>query len=1149
MPSLAAFARLLAAAASVPTLIPLARALGFTADPLPLDTATLSALGIAGAVTEARIVPGRGALRALLVECPAGRPLRDAAAEIAARLGARSPHLLWMLIAVGRGCDELALAGWYTPEHGRARIAALLTSRGRLAPSDAETLAALAAVADAEDVLVHAGWLEVLGRDAITRRFYAALERLVGRLAAAASGGAREVERDAVALLYVSRLLFLCFLETRGWLDGDHRFLENGFARCMAEGGGYHHRVLLPLFFGTLNTPVRARSAAARAFGRVPFLNGGLFARTAAERRAGRLRFPDEQLGALYAELLSRYRFTAREEQDGWSETAVDPEMLGKVFESLMAARARKESGSYYTPQQLVARVSGAALGHALAGPGVPRETAARALAGEQLEPPHRSRLLERVRSLRVLDPACGSGAFLVYALEALATLARHCGDTRAVSAVRREILTRGIFGVDVNPTAVWLCELRLWLSVVIESETADPLHVPPLPNLDRHIRVGDALSGEGFTAVAPRGMAGLARLRERYARSSGARKRVAERALERAERTLTLAHLDAELARCAARRRDLLSVARGRDLFGERHAAAAGERARLRAERERARELRIARRRVADGGALPFAFATHFPDAAAAGGFDAVVGNPPWVRLHRIPAAERARLRARFVVFAEAAWRRGAEAARTGVGFAAQVDLAALFVERSLSLARENGAVALLVPAKLWCSLAGGGVRRLLATRAELFALEDWSSSSTAFDAAVYPSLVAARRRVASRTGDEDAAIAAPGEGARSDVAPIAVASHRRAPPVHWAAHQRGIGLDSEPGSPWLLAPPAVRAAFDRLRRAGPALADAALGRITLGVKCGCNEAFIVAPVQPVKDIAAGALAAGAFPAGALAAGELAAGELATGGRAAGGRAAGGRPSRAGAARARAANAAADSATGASQRERARVAALGSAWHCVEPELLRPLLRGSEVVAWHPRPGATRLIFPHDAAGRPLAVLPPGAGRWLERWKHRLAARADARGRGAWWSLFRLAGADHSRPRVVWADVARAPRALVLEPGDRTVPLNSCYVIPCGDGDDAHALAALLNSALAAAWLALLAEPARGGYRRFLAWTVSLLPLPAHWARERGALAALGRSGAAGAPPDAETLLRAVVRAYGLRRRDLDPLLAWTSR
>jgi hypothetical protein len=106
-----------------------------------------------------------------------------------------------------------------------------------------------------------------------------------------------------------------------------------------------------------------------------------------------------------------------------------------------------------------------------------------------------------------------------------------------------------------------------------------------------------------------------------------------------------------------------------------------------------------------------------------------------------------------------------------------------------------------------------------------------------------------------------------------------------------------------------------------------------------------------------------------------------------------------------------------------------------------------------------------------------------------------------------------------------------------VLPPGDAAVPLNTCYVLACDDPVDAAALAALLNSPLAAAWLNAIAEPARGGYRRYLGWTVGLLPLPRNWNRAREILAR-----ASGADDDA--LTRAALRAYRLDRATVQPLL-----
>ena len=129
--------------------------------------------------------------------------------------------------------------------------------------------------------------------------------------------------------------------------------------------------------------------------------------------------------------MLGAYRFTAREEQDRWSEAAIDPEMLGRAFESLMAARERRTSGAFYTPQALVAHVAETALAARLGEAGLPEHVVAAALRREPIDAGDAALLRRELASLVVLDPACGSGAFLVHLLETLADLHRVAGDVR----------------------------------------------------------------------------------------------------------------------------------------------------------------------------------------------------------------------------------------------------------------------------------------------------------------------------------------------------------------------------------------------------------------------------------------------------------------------------------------------------------------------------------------------------------------------------------------------------------------------------------------------------------------------------------------------------------------------------------------------
>jgi Type I restriction-modification system methyltransferase subunit len=1039
--TLRAAGELLTAAGSIETLASLAAIAGCTGDVSPLDAATRFTLGLDASVDEAAIAAGPGSIRALLLVAAGNVQSREWLPRLAARLSSRTPHVLWLIVVTKPATSELAIAAWNS-DRRPPRVAALIANRTRIVDSDAETLRAIGAAAGDRDLLTHARWVEILGRDALTIRFYRALERALDALAKSSNHGPLEARRE-IALLESSRLLFLSFLEAKGWLDGDPAFIANQFDACMARGGHFHQRVLRSLFFGTLNTPLRRRAPAASAFGRIPFLNGGLFARTPLERRHRSTVFSDDAYGQLIASVFGQYRFTAREETASWNEAAVDPEMLGRAFESLMASTERRRTGAFYTPLPLVERVADVGLNAAL-GENLTRES------------------LER---LCILDPACGSGAFLVHALERIASMLPQFGDTRDASAIRRDVLARSIYGVDVNPTAVWLCELRLWLSVAIESRETNPAAVTPLPNLDRNVRVGDALSGHAFTSDDLRsgGAPGLYALRQRYVRASGPKKDSLARQLDGAEREHTLAAIDRELAILAERRRDLVVARRGHDLFGERYRPSADERASAGLLRRTAAEYRVLRRRVASGGALPFSFSTHFADVAARGGFDLVVGNPPWVRLHNVALEQRVDFRRRYVTASAAAWEPGASAAGAGRGFAAQVDVAALFIERSVQLLAPGGSLALLVPVKLWHSLAGGGARRLLREDTELLRVEDFSDAPGAFDAAVYPSLIAARRLCTDRPT-------------------VHVAVHHRGnATIDWRVAPSRLAFDDSPGAPWLLLPPDARRAFDRMREAGTPLALSVIGRPTLGVKCGCNEAFVV---DLLEDD--GALA--------------------------------------------------------------RVGTSSGTCATIESSLLRPLLRGEQLRRWRAPSGAERIIWTHDATGAPLAELPAHAERWFARWRRDLVARSDAKHRARWWSLFRIDGARADRTRVVWNDVGREPRACVLDAGDPRVALNSCYVARCCDETDARAFAMLLNGPLARAWLNAIAEPARGNYRRYLGWTLSLLPIPFHWETARHHLAALWSSCESSCPPSERTLLDASLAAYNLKHDDVAPLVAWSS-
>ncbi len=947
------------------------------------------------------------------------------------------------------------------------QISALRVERSQVVDSDADTLRALSAVSESTAALRHARFVDILKRDNLSARFYSSLERTVDSLAHSTTGLATNGERRELALLCTSRCIFLAFLQSKGWLNNDQNFLLHHCTLQLQLGGNLHNKLLRPLFFGTLNTPRNKRAPSALMFGEIPFLNGGLFAPTKLEQQRRNVRFSDDALTSLIADLLDRYRFTAHEDSAIWSEAAIDPEMLGRSFESLMAREDRHKSGSFYTPPKLVDQVVTDALAYALPN-NVPHDLFSLFSSPQGLAA--NASLVQKINELRILDPACGSGAFLVHVLERLSDVLKHAGDSRPVHAIRRDVLTRSIFGVDVNPIAVWLCELRLWLSVVIECHEVDWKRIPPLPNLDHNIRVGDTLTGGLVLHNNNNRLVTV--LRERYARANGTRKRTLAKLLDNAERNCAIALLDKEISAAQLARADYIDTLRTPDLFGKRQRLTKSASVHLNSLRIAVRELQSSRARLTRGAALPFRFASHFA-AAADKGFSLIIGNPPWVRPHALPSRERTLLKRDFVTLRNSAWVAGAKRAGAYTGFAAQADLAVAFVEKASQLLAPQGVMALLLPAKLWRSLAGGGVRRLLVDNTSLRVVRDWSNAPPLFNAAVYPSLIVAQQKPAL-LASQSTHTTLPSVNSVNIVA--SVAKGRRV--TNFSISPQSISLANDSASPWLVLPPHVQRAFNSLSNCSTPLGSSRLGRPLLGVKCGCNEAFLVDATEHDDDMAT----------------------IRTNDKSA----------------------------------------------LIERILLRPVLRGESIGRTSARSENARIVWTHSNDGAPLKSLPPAASRWFAQWKSRLESRRDAQSKGAWYRLFRTEAARNSSPRIVWADIGRKMRVDVLHTGDPAIPLNSCYVMHTTSVEDALVLKAILTSPVAEAWLACVAEPARGGFHRYMGWTIATLPIPSNWSRARVKLALLSDRLASGTAIDDDEHSAVVADAYDVPFANLRPLLQW---
>jgi len=647
---------------------------------------------------------------------------------------------------------------------------------------------------------------DVLGGESAGARFFRQFRATLEGTAEGLPGPLTGTDRHALALLQLTRVLFLYFVQARGWLAGNTRFLAEAVDRCLARKRKIHRDLLRPLFFGTLNRPVTDRGRGALALGAIPFLNGGLFEPHPLERRCRR-----DIANSLWREafdrLFERFHFTLEADEHG----GVAPDMLGRVFEGVMAPDERRASGTYYTPAALVRQL----LDQALIPLAADRLGCSESEAQRRLADRERS-AWRLMRTLRVLDPAVGSGAFLLGALEWLTPPGIGKGQG---AALRRQVLRRNLFGVDRNGAAVRLTELRLWLAVVAADPSDRPEQVRPLPNLDCLIRQGDSLFDPAGSARQQAGglptAVALAPLRRRVVVATGEAKRSAVRELGRVEARIAeavLAHADVSLRRSIS---EWLDAARAVDLFGGHRGldrAGAAKVAELRAELRRVRALRRALGRERE---VPwFDYRVQFADVFADGGFDLVVGNPPWLRAEDVPAELRRRLAGRYQW-----WRAG------GPGYANRPDLAVAFLERSMELTKPGGMVAMLVPAKVASAGYGTAARHALAARATLVAVADLTGDPRAsFEATVYPLALVVRK-----------APAPPRHRVR-----IAL---QRGPTVA----QSGLGG----GGPWLLRREPLRAVLEALREGHPALSS--LMSCHLGVKTGANRLFLDPPeVEP---------------------------------------------------------------------------------------------------------------------------------------------------------------------------------------------------------------------------------------------------------------------------------------------------------
>jgi len=306
-----------------------------------------------------------------------------------------------------------------------------------------------------------------------------------------------------------NRLMFISFIQKKGWLKfkGDTDYLpalwkDYHTGESVSHKNFYQDR-LSYLFFEGLNNPPEVdiagtnnRDFLENLIGSVPYLNGGLFEK-GEDDGDPEIIVPDDCIKTILHDLFQRFAFTAMESTPLDVEVAVDPEMLGKVFEELVTGR--HESGSYYTPKPIVSFMCKEAIKGYLKNQASvePHDALAQFVDehnSDNLVNPEP--ILEALRRVRCCDLAAGSGAYLLGILHELLEL-RLCLftakglDSNTIYQRKLEIIENNLYGVDKDVFAVNIARLRLWLSLAVEYQGKKP---NPLPNLKYKIEVGDSL-------------------------------------------------------------------------------------------------------------------------------------------------------------------------------------------------------------------------------------------------------------------------------------------------------------------------------------------------------------------------------------------------------------------------------------------------------------------------------------------------------------------------------------------------------------------------------------------------------------------------------------------------------------------------------
>lgn len=303
---------------------------------------------------------------------------------------------------------------------------------------------------------------------------------------------------------FLGRIIFLYFLLRKGWVED-----KIDFIRTKVEDDSIQNlylNVFEPLFFEVFAKQEKDRSPVIKEqYKNTPYLNGGLFEHSDLEAEMAKegkfILFRDEFLRDIILNYFEIYNFTVDENSPNDQEVSIDPEMLGKVFENTLAEEERNKKGTFYTPREIVHFMVKDSIRQYLHNEtDIELSLLQNFIYDEDPDlaflSPNQIRLIDsKLETIKVLDPAVGSAAFPVEFMQVIIELRKRL-DVRVGKhinevALKKQLIKNNLYGVDIDPGAIEIAKLRLWLTLIVDY---DKTLAEPLPNLDFQFRVGNSL-------------------------------------------------------------------------------------------------------------------------------------------------------------------------------------------------------------------------------------------------------------------------------------------------------------------------------------------------------------------------------------------------------------------------------------------------------------------------------------------------------------------------------------------------------------------------------------------------------------------------------------------------------------------------------